>query len=160
MERWPSPKRTVLPPAEGSGPKILIVDDQRSNVRLLEHTLRRAGYTDITSTLASPEVAGLQKEHGYDVILLDLQMPDMDGFAVMQALTEIRKTHRLAILVISADPAAKHAALSGGADAFLGKPFRLPEVVEQVRLLLSKAGFQDVRGENEIADSHSGDSVW
>jgi CheY-like chemotaxis protein len=145
----------VLPPAEGSGPKILIVDDQRSNVRLLEHTLRRAGYTDVTSTLASPEVVALQREHRYDVILLDLQMPDMDGFAVMRELAEIRKTHQLAIVVISADPAAMPAALSGGADAFLSKPFRLPDVLEQVRLFLSKAGYQDVGGAEEIADPRS-----
>jgi CheY-like chemotaxis protein len=144
MERWPSPKRTVPPPTEGSGPKILIVDDQRSNVRLLEHMLRQAGYTGVTSTLASPEVGALQREHRYDLILMDLQMPDMDGFAVMRELAEIRKTQRLAILVISADPAAMPAALSGGADAFVSKPFRFADVLEQVRLLLSKAGYQDV----------------
>jgi CheY-like chemotaxis protein len=71
-------------PADRPSPRILIVDDQLSNVRLLEHTLRRAGYLDLTSTTDPRTVAALHLEHRYDLILLDLQMPDLNGFQVMQ----------------------------------------------------------------------------
>lgn len=128
------------PPNEASRPRILIVDDQRANVRLLEHTLRRAGYDEVTSTGNPSEVAALHAQNHYDLILLDLQMPEMDGFAVMHALEESRRAHRVAILVISADATAMPAALREGGDAFLNKPFRLPDVVERVGLLLKKAG--------------------
>lgn len=130
-------KRTVPQPPETSSPRILIVDDQRSNVRLLEQTLRRAGFTEVMATVEPREVAALHREHRYDLILLDLQMPEMDGFAVLEQLQEIRKSDRVTILVISADPAQMPAALRDGADGFLGKPFRLPDVVERVQSMLS-----------------------
>jgi CheY-like chemotaxis protein len=138
MMRWLSARRTMLPPTEAA-PRILIVDDQQSNVRLLEHTLRRAGYTDVRSTNTPGDVVALHAQDRYDLILLDLQMPDMDGFAVMDALKEIRRTHRVSILVISADCGATSAALSAGADAFMTKPFRLPDLVEHVRSMLERA---------------------
>ena len=126
----------MLPPTERRGPRILIVDDQRSNVRLLAQTLCRAGYLEVASTIDPREVAALHRRDRYDLILLDLQMPDMDGFAVMAELRESRSAHPVAILVISADPGQMHAALEAGADSFLGKPFRLPDVVERVHLML------------------------
>lgn len=126
----------MLPITERSGPRILIVDDQRSNVRLLEHTLRRAGYTEVMATLEGNEVVPLHMQHGYDLILLDLQMPVMNGLEVLKQLGAIRNEHPTVVLVISADPAQTAAALKAGADSFLSKPFRLPEVVERVQLLL------------------------
>ena len=68
---------------------ILIVDDQETNVILLEQVLRGAGYGSVTSTLDSHEVVELHKHNHYDLILLDLQMPDMDGFQVMEGLKTI-----------------------------------------------------------------------
>jgi CheY-like chemotaxis protein len=126
----------MSPPIEASAPRILIVDDQRTNVRLLEQTLRRAAYTELMSTIDGREVADLHLQHHYDLILLDLQMPAMNGFEVMAELQKVRGGNPVSILVISADPAQKAAALAAGADSFLGKPFRLPEVVERVDLML------------------------
>jgi DNA-binding response OmpR family regulator len=119
-----------------SNPRILIVDDQPSNVRLLEHTLRRAGFAEVMSTTEPREVSELHRQHRYDLILLDLQMPSMNGFQVMAGLQEIKSAHPVSILVLSADGTQTAAALSEGADSFLGKPFRLPEVVERVQLML------------------------
>ena len=68
---------------------ILIVYDQGANVDLLEQMLYAAGYTAISSTIDPLEVCELHREHGYDLILLDLQMPRMDGFQVMEKLKEI-----------------------------------------------------------------------
>jgi DNA-binding response OmpR family regulator len=125
--------------------KILIVDDQVSNVRLLEHTLRRAGYADVAATTDPKQVAGLQRQNHYDLILLDLQMPAMSGFQVMQQLRdEAGGERQLTILVISADPALLVAALEAGANDFLSKPFRLTDVVDRVQLLMTKTGPQKV----------------
>lgn len=121
---------------EMAGPRILIVDDQRTNVRLLEQTLRRAAYTEVMSTIDGREVADLHLQHHYDLILLDLQMPEMNGFEVMAELQKVRGGNPVSILVISADPAQKTAALAAGADSFLGKPFRLPDVVERVNVMV------------------------
>jgi CheY-like chemotaxis protein len=126
----------MLEPTEVPGPRILIVDDQLSNVRLLEHTLRRAGYVEVMSTTEPRQVAGLHLEHDYDLILLDLQMPVMNGIEVIAQLQQIRAAHPVSILVLSADGSQTAAALTGGADSFLGKPFRLPEVVERVERML------------------------
>jgi CheY-like chemotaxis protein len=128
-----------MPPSEARVIKILIVDDQKSNVRLLEQTLLRAGYTGVMSTTEPREVAALHQEHHYSLILLDLQMPEMNGFEVMEQLHEIRKTDPVAILVLSADATQLPAVFESGADSFMGKPFRLPDVVERVQLMLKDA---------------------
>ena len=69
--------------------KILIVDDQQVNITLLEQMLRGAGYSAITSTTEPTKVCELHLVNRYDLILLDLQMPDMDGFQVMENLQQI-----------------------------------------------------------------------
>lgn len=125
---------------ETAGLRILIVDDQSSNVRLLEHTLRRAGYLEVMSTTNPCEVTALHLEHRYDLILLDLQMPEMDGFAVLGQLQEIRPTHPVAILVISAGSGDMPEALKSGGDEFLAKPFHLPDVVARVQQMLEATG--------------------
>ena len=129
----------MLPSTEPSGPKILIVDDQRSNVRLLEQTLSRAGYAEVMATTEPREVTALHLQHRYDLILLDLQMPQMNGLEVIRQLQEIKRTHHVAILVLSADATQMSTALQEGADGFLGKPFRLPDVVERVQHMLNTA---------------------
>ena len=83
---------------------ILIVDDQEANVLLLEQMLREAGYVSITSTMDPGEVCELHRNNRYDLILLDLQMPGMDGFQVMEGLKEIETDGYLPILVITAQP--------------------------------------------------------
>ena len=116
---------------EAGGPRILIVDDQVSNVHLLELTLRRAGHSEVTSTTDPCSVIALHLEHRYDLILLDLQMPEMDGFAVLAELQKIRPLHPVSVLVISAGSGELPEALRPKGDGFLAKPFRLPEVVER-----------------------------
>ncbi len=129
-----------MPLPTDAPPKILIVDDQVSNVRLLEHTLRRGGYTEVASTIDPRTVAAMHLEHQYDLILLDLQMPEMNGFQVMQQLRAMEGGARVAILVISADPSHMLAALEGGGSSFLSKPFKLPDVLERVGVMLEKVG--------------------
>ena len=94
---------------------ILIVDDQEANVMLLEQVLRNAGYTRITSTMDPQAVRALHQQHRYDLILLDLQMPEMDGFEVMEGLRDIEAGSYLPVLVITAQPGHKLRALQAGA---------------------------------------------
>ncbi|OGA23066.1 MAG: histidine kinase [Betaproteobacteria bacterium RIFCSPLOWO2_02_FULL_67_19] len=115
---------------------VLIVDDQESNVSLLEQTLREAGYTRIASTMNPLEVCALHRRNRYDLILLDLQMPDMDGFQVMEGLKTNAADGYLPVLVITAQPGHKLRALQAGAKDFISKPFELVEVKARVHNLL------------------------
>lgn len=126
----------MVPATEASVPKILIVDDQKSNIRLLEQTLKRAGYADVVSTTEPRTVAALHQQHHFDLMLLDLQMPELNGFEVMEQLQEARRANPVSILVLSADSTQMPAVFEAGADSFLCKPFRLPDVVERVQLML------------------------
>jgi CheY-like chemotaxis protein len=116
--------------------KILIVDDLEVNVLLLERMLRGAGYVSITYTTASGEVCELHRKNRYDLILLDLMMPGMDGFQVMEGLKEIETDGYLPVLVITAQPDHKLRALKAGAKDFISKPFELAEVLARVRNML------------------------
>lgn len=118
--------------------RILIADDQQSNLRLLEYTLRRAGYVAVSSTAEPLEVCALHRMNAYDLILLDLQMPCMDGFEVMAALPKVEGVERVAVLVLSADPSQTIRALEAGAADFLSKPFDLKELLLRVSRLLEK----------------------
>jgi CheY-like chemotaxis protein len=128
----------MIPSIDVPGPKILIVDDQKSNVNLLQQTLRRAGFAEVMATTEPREVAAMHAQHHYDLILLDLQMPEMNGFEVMEGL-QATEGPRAAILVLSADASQTATVLEKGADSFLGKPFRLPDVVERVQSMLKSA---------------------
>src|ERR1700693_4588774 len=95
--------------------RILIVDDQYANVCLLERMLTGAGYISLASTMNPQEVCGLHRQNRYDLILLDLQMPGMDGFQVMDGLKEIETDGYLPVLVITAQPDHKLRALKASA---------------------------------------------
>jgi CheY-like chemotaxis protein len=123
---------------------ILIVDDQESNVSLLEQLLSDAGYIHVTSTMNPQEVCALHEKNHYDLILLDLQMPIMDGFEVMEGLKINAEDSYLPVIVLTAQPAHKLRALQTGAKDFISKPFDLLEVktriynMLEVRLLYKK----------------------
>jgi len=129
--------------------KVLIVDDQEANILLLERTLRGAGYVSITSTTDPRKVCELHLKNRYDLILLDLQMPGMDGFQVMASLKEIETEDYLPVLVITAQPDHKLRALQAGAKDFVSKPFDLAEVLVRVYNML------EVRLLHEESSSHS-----
>ena len=116
--------------------KILIVDDLEANVLLLARMLASAGYTSVASTMNPLEVCELHRNNRYDLILLDLQMPGMDGFQVMEGLKEIEPDGYLPVLVITAQPAHKLHALQAGAKDFISKPFELAEVLARVHNML------------------------
>src|SRR5450830_324857 len=104
---------------------ILIVDDKEDHVLLLERLLRDSGYVSITSTMDPGKVCELYLKNRYDLILLDLQMPGMDGFQVMEGLKAIETDSYVPVLVSTAQPSHKLRALGAGAKDFISKPFDL-----------------------------------
>ena len=124
---------------------ILIVDDQASNVLLLEQLLGDAGYTCVTSTMNPREVCALHRKNCYDLILLDLQMPGMDGFQVMEALKTNALEAYLPVLVITAQPGHKLRALQAGHGVFclqvvdLGKHQLIADDFERVAVFRADA---------------------
>src|ERR1700686_1870704 len=118
------------------GASILVVDEQESNVSLLEQLLSEAGYTCVASTMNPQEVCALHRKNRYDLILLDLQMPGMDGFQVMEGLKTNDADGYLPVLVITAQPGHKLRALQAGAKDFVSKPFDLVEVKTRIHNML------------------------
>ncbi len=135
--------------AEIQSARILVVDDQEANVRLLEGMLRVAGYTSVESTMDPRTVCELYRQHRHSLILLDLQMPGMDGFQVMEDLKKIEGIGYLPVLVITAQPSHKLRALEAGAKDFVGKPFDMAELRARVHNLL------EVRLLNQKARNYS-----
>jgi CheY-like chemotaxis protein len=114
---------------------ILIVDDQASNVELLVQLLTEVGYTNVSSTMNPCEVSDLYLKNRYDLILLDLQMPVMDGFQVLDSLAAAGEGY-LPVLVVTAQPGHKLRALQSGAKDFISKPFDIVEVKTRIRNML------------------------
>lgn len=137
---------------------ILIVDDQAANIQLLTRLLADAGYTSVSSTTNPAEVCSLHREHAYDLILLDLQMPGMDGFVVLEGLKAGATASYAPVIVLTAQPGHKVRALQAGARDFIAKPFELVEVrtrihnMLEVRLLHRKLAEHKLRLEQVVAE--------
>ena len=136
--------------------KILIVDDKVSNIVILEDLLEESGYTNVQSTTDPRLVIGLFQSFNPDLILLDLMMPHLNGFEVMQQIkTLIPKETYFPILVLTADikSETKLKALSGGAKDFLSKPFDLYEVQIRINNLLETNYLhQQLENQNQILE--------
>ena len=138
--------------------RILIVDDQAANVLLLEEMLAAAGYTQVTSTQDPTTVCALHRRQPFDLILLDLQMPVMDGFQVLEGLKANNANDYVPVLVITAQPGHKVRALQAGAKDFVSKPFDLVEVktrihnLVEVRLLYQRLANQNKLLEAEVLE--------
>lgn len=148
----------MLEESEILNASILIVDDQEANILLLERMLGDAGYRNIESTMNPRAVCSAHLEHRYDLILLDLQMPEMDGFQVMEGLKDIETDGYLPVLVVTAQPGHKLRALQAGAKDFVSKPFELIEVLTrihnmlEVRLLYRKLDEHNKRLEQTVLE--------
>ncbi len=116
--------------------KILVVDDSADNIELMLEILRDQGYANVTATRSPEQVCPLHREHYFDLILLDLQMPGLNGFQVMKGLKEIEQGGYLPVLALTAQPSFKIAALEAGARDFISKPFDLLEVHKRIHNML------------------------
>jgi putative two-component system response regulator len=128
-----------MPQTNLKNARILIVDDQEPNIRLLQRFLTPAGYVNLKSITDPRTVLDVYQEFQPDLILLDLHMPHLNGLAVMKLLKlRIPADAYLPILVLTADVLAKtkQEALSTGAKDFLTKPFDGIEVLLRIHNLL------------------------
>jgi CheY-like chemotaxis protein len=112
---------------------ILIVDDMEDNLLMLETALREAGYCAVSATQDPRAVREMHRKNDYDLILLDLQMPGMDGFEVMESLKEFERDGYLPVLAVTAEPGHKLKALQYGARDFISKPYDIDEIRARVR---------------------------
>lgn len=126
----------MIEPLDILNAHILIVDDQEPNISLLTQLLIEAGYTNISATMNPQEVCALHRKHHYDLILLDLQMPVMDGFEVMAGLKTNHADAYLPVIVLTAQPGHKLRALQAGAKDFISKPFDLLEIKTRIYNML------------------------
>lgn len=118
---------------------ILIVDDNRTNVALLETMLAASGFSNVMAVLDARQVAGLHAQHDFDLILLDFRMPYMDGLAVLEALRKVDPSDYLPVIMLTAEleRTTRLTALSSGAKDFLTKPFDPTEVVRRAENVLT-----------------------
>ena len=126
----------MLTPPDVRSARILVVDDEPANVQLLERVLAEAGYTNVVATLSPKDVEVLHNDSPFDLILLDLHMPGMDGFEVMARLGTVPTDGYLPVIVLTAQPGHKLRALQAGARDFISKPFDLLEVKTRIRNML------------------------
>ena len=122
-----------------SDASILVVDDEPSNLVLLENILLRAGYTTVHTVSDPREVGRITQEHVVDLVLLDLHMPHVNGFEVLRNLRDMH-LGLLPVIVLTADATvdARHRALAEGADDFLTKPFDVVDVSFRIRNALER----------------------
>jgi diguanylate cyclase (GGDEF)-like protein len=153
----------MVSPADILNARILVVDDLPANVCLLEGMLRVAGYTSVESTTNPSAVCELHRQNRYSLILLDLNMPGMDGFQVMEGLKADESEDYLPVIVLTAQPAHKLRALKAGARDFISKPFELVDVktrihnMLEVRLLYKKLeSYNKVLEQRTLHDSTTG----
>ncbi len=134
---------------------ILIVDDEPANVLLLEKMLVADGYRNLHATTDACQALALAREHHACLVLLDLGMPHLDGFAVMERLRmELPEPPAVLVLTAQVELANRLRALRQGARDFVSKPFEMPELLARVRNLLESHLYQlRLRYENEILDA-------
>jgi putative two-component system response regulator len=141
--------------------RILVVDDQEPNVRLLQRILSHAGYRNVRATTDGGDVAGLFVEFHPDLILLDLHMPGHDGFQILRELAPvINGGGYLPVLMLTGDdtPESKRGALSLGAKDFLAKPFDATEVLLRIRNLLeTRFLYQSMEKQNSLLEIKVGE---
>jgi len=129
-----------MPTINTKAASILIVDDEPTNVLLLQKMLEREGYTQIFTTTDPLEVEGLYTQHRYDLVLLDISMPRLDGFGVMEQLKTIEQEqgNYPSILILTAlnDLDTRLRALTSGAKDFLTKPIERVEVLSRIHNML------------------------
>lgn len=137
-----------MTPVEILSSRILLVDDCEDSLSVIADSLHALGYTDVTTVSMPVQVRDLHATHHYDLILLDMQMPEMNGLEVMEALRDVEKTDYLPVLTVSGDSSYKIAALKAGARDFIAKPYDLTELLQrihnflEVRLLYTSASEQ------------------
>jgi putative two-component system response regulator len=147
---------TMADTDNGKSATILIVDDQDSNLRLLERVLTNAGYSSFVSTSDPLKAVDLYIQYKPDLVVLDLHMPQLDGLGVLERLNaHVPADAYVPVLVLTGDlsPTSKQRALSAGAKDFLGKPFDPLEVVLRIKNLLeARSLYLTLQRQNDVLE--------
>ena len=122
--------------------KILVVDDVPQNVRLLEAVLAPRGYDVVTATDGDSALRLVESEEP-DLVLLDVVMPQLDGYEVCRRLRAREETAMLPVLMVTASVAEKAKVIEAGADDLIAKPFNQDEMLARVRSLLRIKRYHD-----------------
>lgn len=118
--------------------RILVVDDSAENVRLLLRILQRGGYTEVTGITDPRSVLDGAKETAPDLVILDLHMPHMDGYAVMHELrTALTHVPKFLLVTGEVEEEVRSLALARGADDLVTKPFQVEDMLRRVGMLLA-----------------------
>jgi len=134
---------------------ILVVDDESANVRLLDKLLAGKGYSNVICTQDPEQALPLYQQHNCDLILLDLDMPVLDGYGVMDQLNSLPQNNAPAILVLTAQhmQSYRQRALDSGARDYVTKPFNVDELLSRVRNMLSvQMAHKYMHHQNEILE--------
>jgi signal transduction histidine kinase len=149
------PTQPVFAP-ELRAASILIVDDEEANVRLLARILARAGFENVRTTVRSGEAMRLFDETRPDLIVLDIRMPELDGFDVLAQLRDrVSSTDYLPVLAITGDASSetRQRVLMAGAKDFLAKPFDTSEVLVRVEnLLTTRVLHRSLQAQNSVLE--------
>lgn len=135
--------------------KILIVDDEQGNVQILERLLKGVGFQNILSITDGREATTVYRQYHPDLILLDLKMPNCDGFDVMAQLKSLVSNDYLPILILTAqrDQPTRLRALESGAKDFLNKPFDLAEGLTRIcNMLEVRLMHNQIRDQNKTLE--------
>jgi len=118
--------------------KILIVDDEPANILLFSKILQAAGYESLTTTLNPCETSSLQQKHGFDLILLDINMPEMNGFEVLKQLGDSNSLNNTKVIATSGniEPEYVKKALDAGFVDYITKPMRMNDILDKVHGVL------------------------
>ena len=118
--------------------KILVVDDEAPNIKLLEELFKMSGYSNVSSTQESADVLELYKQHQFDLILMDLNMPGLDGYDVLKQLKTYTNNNLPAVLMITAQHIESYLqkALDEGARDYVTKPFNFDDLLSRVYKIL------------------------
>lgn len=135
--------------------KILVVDDELANVRLLEKIFLTMGYSNVICTQDPTKVVSMYQEHNIDLILLDLDMPVLDGYGVLDQLNALTNSELPAILILTAQHSQSYRqrALDNGARDYVTKPFDASELLSRVKNILNvQMAHKFIRHQNDILE--------
>ena len=120
---------------------ILVVEDDEKNLKLMRHLLQFKGYRTLEAMTGGAGVA-LAKEHHPDLILMDIQLPDMDGLMALKQLRAAPETQNIKVMAVSASvmPEDRSRILAAGFNGFQGKPVKITEFMEAVAAMLARVG--------------------